>query len=128
MSGDVEALAEIVTGHAYTYPDSFCACGAAMVPTPWRQWGEHVAAAITASPWLATQIAAAEQRGRADERERIGHALLIMQSHEIRANLAETALANLRAKVEAAFLIAEAKYGIQSSPVAQLRDLLDGGA
>ena len=57
-------------------------------------WEAHVASA------LATQIAAAEQRGREE----------------------------LRAKVEAAVLIAEAKYGIQSSPVAQLRDLLDGGA
>lgn len=43
-----EVLAAVLAEHSYTYPDSFCECGA-MFAEPWREWRAHVAAALDAA-------------------------------------------------------------------------------
>ena len=57
MSGDVEALVCEFANEGFV---------------PEAMSYEGIAGWFIASDWLATQIAAAEQRGREDERERIG--------------------------------------------------------
>jgi len=43
-----EKLAAVLAEHSYTYPDSFCECGA-MFDKPWHEWRAHVAAALDAA-------------------------------------------------------------------------------
>ena len=38
-----ESITETLADHPYTWPDSFCACGAYVGSAPWRDHAEHVA-------------------------------------------------------------------------------------
>jgi len=66
---DADLLAEVLREHAYTYPDSFCSCGAYVGDHPWIKHAAHVADALL--PLLAQVKATARAealRGFADTR------------------------------------------------------------
>lgn len=47
-----DGLEELLAEHVYTYPDTFCACGAFAGASPWRDWPAHLAEQVRAAGWV----------------------------------------------------------------------------